>query len=102
MNDHLIGIGETISRLFPVGGDIRPGGGVSFGSSARIAGRWFSDDGVAFEAAVPAGSEESLWRAATYDTFVLDGWEQTDVIRASAWIPACRSSPARRRTRTRS
>ena len=79
VNDQLIGVGVTIGRLFPVGGDIRQGGGVSFGSQARIAGRWFSDPGIAFEASVPAGSEPQLWRAATYDTFVLGGWEQTDV-----------------------
>jgi transglutaminase-like putative cysteine protease len=82
VNDQLIEVGQTISRLFPVGGDVRSGGGVSFGSSARIVGRWNEDPGIAFEAAVPAGSEQFLWRAATYDTFVLgglSGWEQTDV-----------------------
>ena len=79
VDDQLIEIGETISRLFPVGGEVRSGAGVNFGSSARIAGRWFSDDGIAFEAAVPSGGEGFLWRAATYDTFVLGGWEQTGV-----------------------
>jgi transglutaminase-like putative cysteine protease len=79
VNDQLIEIGETIGRLFPVGGDIRPGGGVAFGTSARISARWFSDEGVAFEATVPTGSPTFLWRAATYDSFVLGGWEQTDL-----------------------
>ncbi len=79
VNDQLIDVGQTISRLFPVGGDVRSGGGVTFGSSARIAGRWTSDPGIAFEAAVPAGSAPFLWRAATYDSFVMSGWEQTGV-----------------------
>lgn len=79
VDDQLIGIGETIGRLFPVGGEVRSGAGVNFGSSARIAGRWFSDPGVAFVASVPPDAEDVLWRAATYDTFVLGGWEQTNV-----------------------
>jgi transglutaminase-like putative cysteine protease len=79
IDDKLIGIGDTIGRLFPVGGDVRTGGGVSFGASARIAGRWFSDDNVAFQATVPVDSAAVLWRAATYDTFVLSGWEQTGI-----------------------
>jgi transglutaminase-like putative cysteine protease len=62
-----------------VGGDLRGGGGVAFGSVARIAGQWFSDDGVAFTAKVPAGSGVFVWRAATYDTFSLAGWEQSTV-----------------------
>jgi transglutaminase-like putative cysteine protease len=77
IDDQLIQVGETIGRLFPVGGEARPVAGVSFGSTARIAGRWFSDDAVAFEASVPADAGQFLWRAATYDSFVLGGWEQT-------------------------
>lgn len=77
VDTQLVQVGEAIGRLFPVGGDLRGGGGVAFGSVARIAGQWFSDDGVAFTAKVPAGSGASLWRAATYDTFSLAGWEQS-------------------------
>ena len=82
VNDQLIEYGETLSRLFPLGGDARTPGGVRFGSSARISSQWFSDDGVAFVAAVPVDSPLDRWRAATYDQFSLDGWEQTDVLRA--------------------
>ena len=81
VNDQLIEIGESISRVFPVGGDVRSGAGVNFGSSARISDRWTEDPGVAFEAAVPPGAGEFLWRAATYDSFFLGGWEQTPVTR---------------------
>lgn len=79
VDDQLIDFGETIGRLFPVGGEVRSGAGVNFGSTARISGRWFSDDAIAFVAAVPPDSESFLWRAATYDTFALGGWEQTGV-----------------------
>jgi transglutaminase-like putative cysteine protease len=79
LDSHLVQVGEQIGRLFPVGGDLRGGGGVAFGSSARIAGQWFSDDGVAFTASVPSDAGALPWRAATYDKFVLGGWEQTDV-----------------------
>ncbi len=82
VNDQLIEYGETLSRLFPLGGDARTPGGVRFGSSARISNQWFSDDGIAFVATVPGGSPLERWRAATYDKFSLDGWEQTDVLRA--------------------
>ncbi len=95
VNDQLIGVGESISRLFPVGGDLRQGGGVGFGSSVRIAPRWFSDERVAFEADVPAGSEKLLWKAATYDTFVGSGWEQTGVSpdRVDAGMPLLAGTP---------
>ncbi len=79
MDAQLVDVAETISRLFPVGGDLRGGGGVTFGSTARIAGKWFSDDGVAFQATVPADAGDMYWRAATYDTFVLNGWQQTGI-----------------------
>ncbi len=81
VNDHLVEMGETISRVFPVGGDMRPGAGVNFGSSARITSRWTEDPGIAFEAAVPPGAPELYWRAATYNAFVLGGWEQTETTR---------------------
>ena len=79
IDDQLIEFGQTIGRVFPVGGDLRSGGGVTFGSSARILGRWTEDPGIAFEAAVPAGAEPFYWRAATYDAFFLGGWEQTGI-----------------------
>jgi transglutaminase-like putative cysteine protease len=75
----LVEWGETLSRLFPSGPNVRSGGSVVFGSSARIVDRWFSDDGVAFTATVPAAQVPIYWRAATYDAFVLSGWQQTDI-----------------------
>ena len=79
----LIGVGEAIQRLFPVGGDVRGTGSVTFGGGARISGRWFSNDDVAFTAVVPAGTPSGLkWRAGTYDAFQLDGWAQTDTVKS--------------------
>ena len=72
MDDQLIRIAQDVGRLFPVGGALRGGGGVTFGSTARISDRWFSDDEVAFTATVPAETEGLRWRAATYDTFALE------------------------------
>ena len=87
IDQQLIGVGQTIGRLFPVGGDVRGTGSVAFGTAARISGRWFSNDAVAFTATVPGGTPVGLkWRAATYDSFQLDGWAQTDTNTAS--IPA--------------
>lgn len=81
VDQQLIGVGQAIGRLFPVGGDVRGTGSVTFGQAARISGRWFSNDAVAFTATVPQGTPESLkWRAATYDSFQLDGWVQTDTV----------------------
>jgi transglutaminase-like putative cysteine protease len=79
LDTQLVQVGETIGRLFPVGGDLRGGGGVAFGASARISLQWFSDAGVAFTASVPSTAADVPWRAATYDSFVLSGWEQTDL-----------------------
>lgn len=79
VNDQLVNLGEAVGRLFPVGGDVRGTGGVRFDSTARISSQWFSDSNVAFRATVPPGEDPLVWRAATYDTFALTGWEQTDV-----------------------
>jgi transglutaminase-like putative cysteine protease len=86
MDDQLLRIGEELGRLFPVGGDFRGGGGVSFGSTARISDRWFSDDEIAFTATVPPETEGAKWRAATYDTFGLKAWLQSDT--TSVPVPA--------------
>ena len=79
INDQLIRVGQDISRLLPVGGDLRGFGSVSFGSTARISNRWFSDDKVAFTATVPKAAQDQRWRAATYDAFGLWSWSQTAV-----------------------
>ncbi len=80
LDDQLIEIGETVGRLFPVGGDLRAGAGVSFGTSAQISPQWFSNQEVAFVAVLPAAEEEAMkWRVRAYDRFELGGWEQTDM-----------------------
>jgi transglutaminase-like putative cysteine protease len=88
MDDQLIRIAQDIGRLFPVGGALRGGGGVTFGSTARISDRWFSDDEVAFTATVPAETEGLRWRAATYDTFALKAWIQDQAAITEVPIPA--------------
>lgn len=79
LDDQLVDVGQEIGRLFPVGPDVRGGGGVNFGPTAKILSRWTSDDGVAFEATLPVGAGGRRWRAATYDTFALGAWVQTSV-----------------------
>ncbi len=86
IDDQLIRVGQELGRLFPVGGDFRGGGGVTFGSTARISDRWFSDDRIAFTATVPPETEGVKWRAATYDTFGLKVWLQSDT--TSVPVPA--------------
>jgi transglutaminase-like putative cysteine protease len=80
LDDQLVQWSETLGRLFPVGGALRPTGSVTFGTSARITSQWFSDDNVAFVATLPAGAKgDQRWQAATYDSFVLTGWQETDL-----------------------
>ncbi len=79
LDAQLVQIGLKIGQVFPVGGDLRGGGGVAFGSSFRVAPQWFSDAGVAFTASVPSTAAGLKWRAATYDSFVLSGWEQSSL-----------------------
>ena len=81
LDDQLIRIGQEIGRLFPTGGELRGGGGVSFDSTARISPRWYGDDGIAFTATVPPETEGLRWRAATYDAFALGAWVQTSLER---------------------
>ena len=88
MDDQLIRIAQDVGRLFPVGGALRGGGGVTFGATARISDRWFSDDEVAFTATVPAETEGLRWRAATYDTFALEAWIQTQAAITEVPVPA--------------
>ena len=79
ISDQAVDTFEEIARLLPAGGDWRGGGGVSFGSSARIAPRWFTDGKVSFTALVPPETEGQKWRAATYDTYEGNAWTQSDV-----------------------
>jgi transglutaminase-like putative cysteine protease len=86
LNSQLVQISKQISAFLPVGGDVRGGGGVSFGSAALIGNQWFSDTGVAFTAEVPAAARGLKFRAATYDEFALGGWVQSET--RSADLPA--------------
>ena len=86
LDSQLVQIGKQIGGLFPVGGDIRGGSGVSFGSAAQIGSQWFGDQGVAFTAEVPPEAKGLKFRAATYDVFALGGWVQSET--RSADVPA--------------
>ncbi len=80
VHDQLIEVGETLGRFLPVGGDAK-GTGVTFGAAAKIAGKWFSDDDIAFTAILPATEKKDdnlYWRAVTFNSFILGGWDQTD------------------------
>jgi transglutaminase-like putative cysteine protease len=77
VDDQLISVGERISRLLPMGGALRPIGGVSFGEVARITDTWFTDPGIAFTATIPSSEAKLKWRAATYDTYANTAWTQT-------------------------
>lgn len=78
VRQQLVDVGETIGRLLPVGGNVR-GGGVTFGPLAKIGAQWFGTDDPAFTAVVPPNEKELLyWRAATYDSFALGAWVQTN------------------------
>src|SRR4029079_9073916 len=73
VDDQLIEVGETLGRCLPVGGDAK-GTGVTFGAAAKIAGKWFSDDDVAFTAILPATEKKDdvlYWRAVTFNAFIL-------------------------------
>jgi len=86
LDRQLVQIGKQIGGLFPVGGDIRGGSGVSFGSAAQIGSQWFGDQGVAFTAEVPPEAKGQKFRAATYDAFALGGWVQSET--RAADVPA--------------
>jgi transglutaminase-like putative cysteine protease len=77
VDDQLIAFGERISRFLPMGGALRPIGGVQFGELARITDTWITDPGIAFTATIPGTEDKLKWRAATYDTYAGDAWAQT-------------------------
>ena len=88
IDDQLIRFAQDVGRLFPVGGALRGGGGVTFGSTARISDRWYTDEEVAFTATVPAETKGLRWRAATYDTFALEAWIQDQTAITEVPVPA--------------
>ncbi len=56
------------------------GNGLNAGSGVRIAARWVTDDSTAFTAVLPTGTRKNLyWRAVTFNSFDLAGWEPTNV-----------------------
>ena len=77
VDEQLIAFGERISRLLPMGGALRPIGGVQFGEVARITDTWITDPGIAFSATIPSTETKLKWRAATYDTYAGTAWTQT-------------------------
>ena len=104
IGDQLIDLGEELAGILPEGGDLRPFGGVTFGSTANIDDTWISDPGVAFTAIVPTGEEELYWRAATYDAFRLSGWGQSEgattrVEAGQALLAGSAAAPIEARTR---
>ncbi len=96
VHDQLIEFGESIGKYLPTGGNAR-GTGVTFGSSAIIAGKWFSDDNVAFTAQLPATEKRKdlYWRAVTFNTFDLKGWDQTgmDKVQVAPGSPLLANTP---------
>ncbi len=86
LNRQLVQFTKQFQGYFPVGGDVRGGGGVSFGPTAQIGNQWFSDAGIAFTADVPPAAKGLKFVATTYDVFALGGWIQSET--RSADLPA--------------
>ena len=82
--------GRSIDRIGRSTGVDAGATGVTFGASARISERWFSDDKTAFTATLPAGTNKGIyWRAATFNEFKLAGWDQT----SAREIPVAAGAP---------
>ena len=65
---------SEISRFLPMGGALRPIGGVSVRRGRAHHRHLVSrDDRVAFTATIPGTEDKLKWRAATYDTFARHG-----------------------------
>lgn len=79
MGGRLVELSRSFSRFLP-----QPGSGVafapSFGSSATITGSWFTNDQVALIVEIPPSQLDitPYWRAVTYDTLTLDGYERDE------------------------
>lgn len=72
----LADVGQTLQRFLPDGGANRSGGGVSFGASTTISGRWFTSDAKLLTIEVPRdeGATKFYWRMVVYDKFAERGW----------------------------
>ncbi|MCU0505009.1 MAG: transglutaminase-like domain-containing protein [Chloroflexi bacterium] len=77
VDQRIVEVGATITRLLPGGGPGTRVGGIVFGQSAAITGTWVTDDTLVFTAKVPT-EEDFAWRAAAYDEFNGGGWTWTD------------------------
>lgn len=77
VDQRIVEVGATITRLLPGGGPGTRVGGIVFGQSAAITGTWVTDDTLVFTAKVPP-EEDFAWRAAAYDQFNGNGWTWTD------------------------
>jgi transglutaminase-like putative cysteine protease len=76
---HLSGLSQFLTRIAPGGGDLRLGGGPTFGSSVTTTGQWNPSQQVAFEAQLPPGEDaEFKWRAGAYDHYDFFGWSRSD------------------------
>ncbi len=84
----LVAFGQSVSRLLPVGGALRPLGGVQFGQNVQVPDIWITDAGTAFTATVPKGAEGLKWRATTYDSFHVTGWSQTEDLLSAIRVEA--------------
>ena len=76
---HLAGLSQFLQAIAPGGGDFRPVGGPTFGSSVTTSGKWNPSQEVAFQAQLPAGEDaEFKWRSGAYDHFDLYGWSRSE------------------------
>ncbi|MEK6719495.1 MAG: transglutaminase domain-containing protein [Chloroflexota bacterium] len=77
MPQRLADVSQSLQRFLPDGGANRSGGGVAFGASTTIGGRWFTSDAKLLEIEVPRGEGDRkfYWRMVVYDKFVGRGWE---------------------------
>jgi transglutaminase-like putative cysteine protease len=74
--NRLAEFGNWLERFAPPGGEPRPAGIVGFVSNATTSGLWAPDPNtVAFTAQVPADAGPFRWRAGTYSTYTLFGWD---------------------------
>ena len=77
VDQRLVEVGSTISRLLPGGGPGTRVGGIVFGQTAAISGTWLTDSTEVFTAKMPDAATYA-WRAAAYDSFTGSSWTWTD------------------------
>jgi transglutaminase-like putative cysteine protease len=75
---HLNSFSQLLQAIAPGGGDFRPTGGPTFGSSAITNGKWDPSGLTAFQAQLPSGEDaEFKWRAGAYDHYDYFGWSRS-------------------------